>query len=74
MSQIHMVIRPFDGDRPLRPGELITIANDRRARLLEGQRYTRPATLAEIEAATAPVEAPPVPVSRRTQRLEASHE
>jgi hypothetical protein len=60
MSQIHMVIRPFTADRPLNVGELLTIDNDRRARLLEGQRYSRPATLAEIESATAPT----IPVAR----------
>ena len=63
MSQLHVVIRPFESDRPLKAGEVVDVSTWRMARSLVERRYIRPATNAEIEAA-APVEAQPAPVLR----------
>lgn len=56
MSQFHTVIRPFESDRQLCAGEVVDVSTWRTARSLVERRFIRPATAAEIEAATAPEE------------------
>ena len=60
MAQFHVVTRPFEGQRPFEVGELVDAEGWKYMRQLAERRYIRPATLAEIEAATAPAEAPVV--------------
>jgi hypothetical protein len=51
--QFNIVIRPFEGARPFVAGEIVDVSDWRHARSLTERRYIRPATVAEIDAATA---------------------
>lgn len=61
--QLNVIIRPFEGERPFTPGEVVDVSTWRHARSLTERRYIRPATADEIEAATAPVEAVTPPIA-----------
>ena len=56
-AQFAVVIRAFEAARPLKAGEVVDVSDWTHARSLTERRFIRPATEAEVNAATAP---PPV--------------